>query len=164
MAAPSGSSRRNTSQMEDGLSGLPNNAYNNQSNRGTRLTARSGLTQHGTNNGSIAGLPRIEARYVGTNSDLDGTNYEGEGDVEEVLEDLLNPVSKQLDFASRLGQELVAQRGTLEGLQSRWQKAKDRGEVDTARDVEREIKIKREEYAVTTFSRLQQIAESVSHS
>jgi len=82
--------------------------------------------------------------------------------MEEVLEDLLNPVSKQLDFASQLGQELVAQRATLERLQSKWQGAKDRGEVDTAREIEREIKIRREEYAGTTISRLKQIAESVS--
>jgi hypothetical protein len=104
--------------------------------------------------------------YFHNASDSDGTNHGDvnwdEVDIEEVLEDLLNPVSKQLDFASRLGQELVAQRSTLEELQSRWQGARDRGEVDTARDVEREIRMKREEYAGTTISRLKQIAESVS--
>jgi len=165
-SAPSGTSRR-ASQMGDGLSGLPNNAYN-QSNRGARFAARSGQSQHGNLinhvNSSITGLPRAEAGYIGSMSDSDGTNYGDEGDMEEVLEDLLNPVSKQLDFASRLGQELVAQRSTLEELQSRWQSARDRGEVDTAKDIEREIKIKRDEYAGTTISRLKQIAESVSPS
>jgi hypothetical protein len=172
-SVPSGASRR-TSQMDDGLSGLPNNAYNNHSNsnstRGTRFTARSAAhsTLQHSNGTSITGLPRTEVRmgYYHNASDSDGTNPGNgngdEGDMEEVLEDLLNPVSKQLDFASRLGQELVAQRSTLEELQSRWQGAKERGEVDTARDVEREIKMKREEYAGTTISRLKQIAESVS--
>ena len=173
-SVPSGASRR-TSQMDDGLSGLPNNAYNNHSNsnftRGTRFTARSAAhsTLQHSNGTSITGLPRTEVGmgYYHSASDSDGTNHgdrnDGdEGDMEEVLEDLLNPVSKQLDFASRLGQELVAQRSTLVELQSRWQGAKKRGEVDTARDVEREIKMKREEYAGTTISRLKQIAESVS--
>jgi len=157
MASSSSNAGRRTSQLDNGLSGLPNAAYG--ANKGPRRSQLSVSNPH--TNSSISGLPRTEAGLHHI-SDSDGTNGEETDDMEEVLEDLLNPVSKQLDFASRLGQELVAQRATLERLQSKWQGAKDRGEVDTAREIEREIKIRREEYAGTTISRLKQIAESVS--
>jgi hypothetical protein len=130
---------------DKGTSGLPNTARN------TRFSSQ-GYT-------SISGLPRSEmtgARYDSGSDDDEVDN------VEEVLEDLLNPVSKQLEFASRLGQELVAQRAKLEGLQKQWRHAKEEGDIEIIRSVEREIKGCREEYAGKTLSRLSQIADSVS--
>lgn len=127
-----------------------------------RARNRKPSLHNNSNKGLVAGLPRSEmTSHAFPTTDMEETLGQGQ-DMESLLQDVLNPVVKQLDFAGRLGQELVAQRAALTSLQTRWNDAKDQGNTNETRQIEKEIKACRTENANTIMSRLKQIAESVS--